>query len=144
MHHITLSALYPAQLYNQTIVGIETNRLSRNTVGCLLRGSSVCCNRLVEKRTTDISARAEWIDRWMERIASAVRLGKIAGRLERRERRDGGSFLLDSRNVSISLIEGLSHGKRVNSIYSRVGGMARWTERKERETEREREAGRRG
>jgi len=72
----------------------------------------------------------------MERIASAVRLGKIAGRLERRERRDGGSFLLDSRNVSISLIEGLSHGKRVNSIYSRVGGMARWTERKERERER--------
>lgn len=65
----------------------------------------------------------------------AVRLGKIAGRLERRERRDGGSFLLDSRNVSISLIEGLSHGKRVNSIYSSVGGMARWTERKERESE---------
>lgn len=29
---------------------------------------------------------------------------------------------MDSRNVSISLIEGLSHGKRVNSIYSRVGG----------------------
>jgi len=103
------------------------------------RGSSVCCNRLVEKRTTDISARAEWIDRWIERIASAVRLGKIAGRLERRERRDGGSFLLDSRNVSISLIEGLSHGKRVNSIYSRVEGMARWTERKERGRERERE-----
>jgi len=60
---------------------------------------------------------------------------------ERRDRRDGGSFLLDSRNVSISLIEGLSHGKRVNSIYSRVGGMARWTrtERKERERERDRE-----
>lgn len=58
-----------------------------------------------------------------------------------RERRDGASFLLDSRNVSISLIEGLSHGKRVNSIYSRVGGMARWTrtERKEREREREEE-----
>lgn len=80
----------------------------------------------------------------MERIASAVRLGKIAGRLERRERRDGGSFLLDSRNVSISLIEGLSHGKRVNSIYSRVGGMARWTERKERERERERDRAREG
>jgi len=66
--------------------------------------------------------------------------------LERRERRDGGSFLLDSRNVSISLIEGLSHGKRVNSIYSRVGGMARWTrtERKEKGRERERESERGG
>lgn len=28
-----------------------------------------------------------------------------------------GSFLLDSRNVSISLIEGLSYSERVNSIY---------------------------
>jgi len=76
VHHITLSALYPAQLYNQTTVGIETNQLSRNTIGVsCARGS----NRFVEKRTTDISARAEWIDRWMERIARAVRLGKIAG-----------------------------------------------------------------
>ena len=44
---------------------------------------------------------------------------------ERTRRKEGGrdgSFLSDSRNVSISLIEGLSHGKRVNSIYSRVGG----------------------
>lgn len=137
VHHITLSALYSAQLYNQTTVGIETNQLSRNTIGVsCARGS----NRFVEKRTTDISARAEWIDRWMERIARAVRLGKIAGKLERRERRDGGSFLLDSRNVSISLIEGLSHGKRVNSIYSRVGGMARWTRTERREGERKRES----
>ena len=48
---------------------------------------------------------------------------------------------MDSRNVSISLIEGLSHGKRVNSIYSRARGE--WGERgeegaKERERERKR------
>lgn len=52
---------------------------------------------------------------------------------------------MDSRNVSISLIEGLSHGKRVNSIYSRVGGMARWTRTERKEEERkgeERERGR--
>jgi len=44
--------------------------------------------RDVEKRTTDISARAEWIDRWMEKIARAVRLGsKDSGEVgEARER----------------------------------------------------------
>lgn len=36
-------------------------------------------------------------------------------------------FFSDSRNVSISLIEGLSRGKRVNSIYSQPA--LRWTGR---------------
>jgi hypothetical protein len=55
--------------------------------------------RDVEKRTTDISARAEWIDRWMEKIARAVRLGsKDSGevgeaREREREREKGWRFV---------------------------------------------------
>jgi len=48
--------------------------------------------RDVEKRTTDISARAEWIDRWMEKIARAVRLGSKDSERER-EREKGWRFV---------------------------------------------------
>lgn len=41
------------------------------------------------------------------------------------------SFLLNSRNVSISLIEGLRSSKRVNSIYSHVGRGAKGSVRRE-------------